>query len=71
MKRHVSGRPHDVRTRPLSLILADAKNSLLGRFFLYPTKAMLLWEPYGTTFRNVDFPGLPQRQNTPYLARFS
>ena len=47
MKRHVSGRPHDVRTRPLSLILADAKNSLLGQFFLYPTKAELLREPYG------------------------
>ena len=47
MKRHVSGRPHDVRTRPLSLILADAKNLLLGRFFLYPTKAELLREPYG------------------------
>ena len=47
MKRHVSGRPHDVRTRPLSLILAAAKSSLLGRFFLYPTKAELLREPYG------------------------
>ena len=46
MKRHVSGRPHDVRTRPLSLILADAKSSLLGRFFLFPTKAELLREPY-------------------------
>ena len=46
MKRHVSGRPHGVRTRPLSLILADAKSSLLGRFFLLPTKAELLREPY-------------------------
>ena len=52
MKRHVSGRPHGVRTRPLSLILADAKSSLLGRFFLLPTKALLLWEPYGSAFRN-------------------
>ena len=46
MKRHVSGRPHDVRTRPITLILAAAKSSLLGRFFLYPTKAELLREPY-------------------------
>ena len=52
MKRHVSGRPYGVRTRPLSLILADAKSSLLGRFFLLPTKALLLWEPYGSAFRN-------------------
>ena len=25
----------------------------------------------GRPFRNVNFAGLPQRQNTPYLARFS
>ena len=55
MKRHVSGRPHGVRTRPLSLILADAKSSLLGRFFLLPTKAELLRERGGVGAQSEGF----------------
>ena len=41
----VGSRPRDVRTRPLSLILADAKSSLLGRFFLFPQKHSFCGSP--------------------------
>ena len=48
---------HSVRTRHILLAFPKGKASLLRRFFLYPTKAELLREPYDV------HKGLPQNAN--------
>ena len=48
---------HDIRTRLILLAFPKGKASLLRRFFLYPTKAELLWEPYDVRFEIWISPG--------------
>ena len=49
------------QSTPLLLAFPTGKASLLRRFFLFPTKAMLLWEPCGRPHRVAPTDGVRMR----------